>query len=183
MATALVSTRTTVATICNLLSSPSGKLVPDLPRLNRLNREHLVRLHLLHPLRKLHIIRLYSRPARTWSHFHIVSVMVFPPSNRLSSRFSSQNVSAYLSSPLLLVTATHLSGDRRTLHANRYNPGDKKEGHPSRNAPHLYYVKIYPYGLHLFLFINVDVLSIDHAFVLLRLLVRFGRACSTIGRR
>ena len=59
---------------------------------------------------------------------------------------------------------------------------DKKEGHPIRNAPHLYYVKTSRYGLHLFLFIDVDVLSIDHAFVLLRLFMRFRRTCSTIGR-
>src|ERR1700730_6926134 len=58
------------------------------------------------------IIRIYSRPARTWSHLHIVSVIAFPPSNRLSSRFSSQSKSAYLSCPSLLVTSNTFPGDK-----------------------------------------------------------------------
>ena len=48
-----------------------------------LNRKHLVRLHLLHRCancsassRVSNIIRLYNCPARTWSHLHIVSVML-----------------------------------------------------------------------------------------------------------
>src|SRR5260370_15677896 len=58
------------------------------------------------------IIRLYNRPARTWSHLHIVSVIAFPPSNRLSSRFSSQSNSAYLSCPSLLFTSNTFPGDK-----------------------------------------------------------------------
>jgi hypothetical protein len=58
MATALVFTSTTVATINKPLQAIEEYLVPDLPRLNRLNREDLIRLHLLHPLRKLHSLFL-----------------------------------------------------------------------------------------------------------------------------
>ncbi len=82
----------------------------------------------------------------------------------------------------LLLTATHLSGDRRTLHVYRRMAPYKKEGHPIRNAPHLYYVKTNRYGLHLLFIIDIDILGIDHAFILLRLFVRFRRSCRTIGR-
>src|ERR1700733_1222055 len=76
------------------------------------------------------IILLYNRPARTWSHLHIVSVIALPPSNRLSSRFSSQITSAYLSSPLLLSTTNTFPGDM--THSTRQSPRStlKKEGAP-----------------------------------------------------
>src|SRR5580704_13387366 len=129
------------------------------------------------------IIRLYNRPARTWSHLHIVSVIALPPSNRLSSRFSSQSKSAYLSSLSLLFTSNTFPGDMS--HSTRQSPPTilKKRGAPLKERPS-HSIRPYNfYGLHLLLFIHVDILCINYAFVLLRLFRRFGRCRRTIRRR
>src|SRR5580692_10421568 len=115
------------------------------------------------------IIRLYNRPARTWSHLHIVSVIAFPPSNRLSSRLSSQSKSAYLSSVSLLFTSTPFRVISRTLHARPPHPTLKKRGAPLKERPSHSLRPYNFYGLHLLLFIHVDILCINYAFVLLRL--------------
>src|SRR6185312_14563880 len=84
------------------------------------------------------IMRLYNCPALTWSHLHIVSVIVFPPGNRLSSRFSSQTTSAYRSSPLvlLLLTSTPFLVIRRAPRVNDFPYVPVKQGaYLDRNAP------------------------------------------------
>src|ERR1700744_6195252 len=127
------------------------------------------------------IIRLYNRPARTWSHLHIVSVIALPPSNRLSSRFSSQSKSAYLSCPSLLFTSNTFPGDKS--HSTRSSPHPELENKRGTliGTP-LSFIRPYNfYGLHLLLFIHVDILCIDHAFVLLLLSCSF-RGRSAIGR-
>jgi hypothetical protein len=75
MATALVTTRTTVATVCNSTQSIVLKSVPNLLCFNRLNRKHLIRLHLLHSLGKLHCLfaRVEHHPVVQTPRAHLVT--------------------------------------------------------------------------------------------------------------
>jgi len=127
------------------------------------------------------IMRLYSRPARTWSHLHIVSVIAFPPSNRLSSRFSSHNTSDTSSYSFLLpFTFNNLSWDKTYSNTptTQFRPG-KTRGAPNEERPSSLLRNIYCNGLDLLLLVHIHILCINNAFVLLRLLC----GCSSTIRR
>jgi hypothetical protein len=123
MATALVTTRTTVATtVCKSIYSTFREPSEDqfqtcfasIASIENIWSGSICCIRCTNcsaSSRVSNIIRLYNRPARTWSHLHIVSVIALPPSNRLSSRFSSQSKSAYLSSLSLLFTSNTFPGD------------------------------------------------------------------------
>ncbi len=184
MATALVNTRTTVATVCKSTYSTFREPSEDQFQTCRASIASIENIwsgsiccirctNCSASSRVSNIIRLYNRPARTWSHLHIVSVIALPPSNRLSSRFSSQSKSAYLSSLSLLLTSNTFPGDKS--HSTRQFTQSnfiKMRGTRSGTPLIFTYVDATLTGLHLFLFIHVDILCINYAFVLLRLLVR-----------
>src|ERR1700761_4230861 len=177
MATALVPPEIPSPPSFNSLQSNTKtpeNLFPDLLCFNRLNRKHLIRLHLLHPLHKL--FSLFTRV----KHHPVIqpprAYLVTSPhclGHRLSSK---QSIEFQVLEPkqirvsVLPITAIHFNtfpGDMSHSTRQSSHPIWKKRGAPIKVRPS-HSIRPYNfYGLHLFLLIHVDVLGIDHAFVLL----------------